>query len=89
MPRLTRTDWIPLGVAAVCGLGVALGLFAFGGFNRDSQSWTEPLPELHAAEPPSVDEFRPRVVIKRRFRPITKFPIATAKSAEGKINDAE
>ena len=91
MLRLTRTDWIQLGAVVVCGLGVTLGLFAYGGFFQDLPSWSEPLAELQAAEtqPANIDEFRPQVVIKRRFRPITKFPIATAKLAEGKINDAE
>jgi len=88
MPRLTRTDRIQLGAVAVCGLGVTLGLFVYGGFHQDFLAWSEPPPQLNAAPPPGTDEFRPQVVIKRRFRPITKFPIATAKLAEGKINDA-
>ena len=89
MLRLTRTDWIQLGALVAGGLGVTLGLFVYGGFHRDYQVWSEA--RLNAAEPQpaNIDEFRPQVVIKRRFRPITKFPIATAKLAEGKINDAE
>ncbi|MCH8044189.1 MAG: DUF3179 domain-containing protein [Planctomycetes bacterium] len=89
MLRLTRTDWIQLGAVTVCGLGVALGLIVYGGFHRDIQAWSEPPPQINAAPPQGTGEFRPQVVIKRRFRPITKFPIATAKLAAGKINDAD
>ena len=36
----------------------------------------------------AAEEFRPRRVVKP-FRPITRFPILSAKDADGKIDDAE
>jgi hypothetical protein len=89
MLRLTRTDCLQLGVVTACGVAVSLGLFSYSGLFPDVPPWSQP--QLVAAETqqPSIDEFRPQVVIKRRFRPLTKFPIATAKLAAGKINDAE
>ena len=90
MSRLTRTDRIQLGAAAVCGLGLTLGLLAFGGLLQDWQDWSGPLRQLNAAEPqPGTREFRPRVVIKKSFPPITKFPVATAKMAKGKVKNTE
>ena len=68
---------------------MTLGLFVYGGFHRDLRAWSDA--QLNAAEPPQqgIDEFRPQVVIKQSFPPITKFPIATARRARGKIKNSE
>jgi hypothetical protein len=84
MSHRTNTDRKPWTAATRHGLRLTLGLLVCCAFIKPGP------PQLNAAEPArsGIDEFNPRVLLKP-LPAITRFPIATAAKAKGKIDNVE
>jgi hypothetical protein len=85
MFRFSKRDWAQLlGLLLVAVAVVSVVLISDGLLEEDF--WPE---TVAVADEPSVENFNPRVVIRREFPPITDAPVISAREAVGKVDNAE